>query len=393
MAAGRKRTKRTNGEGSVFEDRERGGWVGMLTVGGRRRKVRARTKAEVLAKFDALKSAAAEAASEGVVLDSTTTVRTLLLAWRDRTMANRELAPSSVSNYEWALDGLDREFGRLLVTGLDVDRVEQGFDRLAAGVRGKPLSRRSLKLYRSTLAQALDVGVRRRIITFNPARVAELTPTAARTIPRRALTPDEAATLWSALEGERLGNLYRLMLTTGLRPGEALGLCWDAVDLDARLLHVRRAVRRDRGRAELVDEVKTSGSWRTIALPAPAVDVLRDQRRAVAELRLAARVWAMVDHELVFPTAHGTVWDPANARDELTRICADAGIERIRPHELRHSCASLLNDQGVPLELIADLLGHVDTTMLSRVYRHRLRPSADAAVVVMGRMFGASEGA
>jgi integrase len=98
----------------------------------------------------------------------------------------------------------------------------------------------------------------------------------------------------------------------------------------------------------------------------------------------------MVDYELVFPTAHGTPWDPANARDELTRVCADAGIERIRPHELRHSCASILNDQGVPLELIADLLGHVDTTMLSRVYRHRLRPSADAAVDVMGRLFGAS---
>ena len=70
------------------------------------------------------------------------------------------------------------------------------------------------------------------------------------------------------------------------------------------------------------------------------------------------------------------------------RICTDAGIERVRPHELRHSAASILSDQGVPLELIADLLGHVDVTMLARTYRHRLRPSADAAVDVMGRLFG-----
>ncbi len=116
--------------------------------------------------------------------------------------------------------------------------------------------------------------------------------------------------------------------------------------------------------------------------------MLRAQRRDVAALKLAARVWAKVDAELVFPTSQGTPWDLSNVRDELTRICADAGIERVRPHELRHSAASILSDQGVPLELIADLLGHVDVTMLARTYRHRLRPSADAAVDVMGRLFG-----
>jgi integrase len=382
--------RRTNGEGSIHRDTTSGGWAGQIFLDGRRRKVRARTRAEVVAKLDKLKSDAAA----GIVVDGKATVGHMLEAWSERTMANRDLSPSSRSNYEWALRVLGHEFGKARLRSLDVDRVELGLDRIAtgsgAGSRGKPLSRRSLKIFRSTLAQALDVAVRRRIIAVNPARMAELTPSAARATPRRSLSPEEAATLWQALDGERLGNLFRLMLTTGLRPGEALGLCWDAVDLDAGLLHVRRAVRRDGGRAELVAEVKTPGSWRTIALPAPAVAVLRDQRRVVAELRLAARVWAMVDHELVFPTAQGTPWDPSNARDELTRVCADAGIPRVRPQELRHSCASILNDQGVPLELIADLLGHVDTTMLSRTYRHRLRPSADAAVDVMGRLFGAS---
>lgn len=382
--------RRTNGEGSVHRDATSGGWAGQIFIDGRRRKVRARTRAEVVSKLDKLKADAAA----GLAVDGRATVGDMLDAWRERTMANRDLSPSSVSNYEWALRVLRHEFGKVRLRSLDVDRVELGLDRIATGKgassRGNPISRRSLKLFRSTLAQALDVAVRRRILGFNPARMAELTPSAARTSSRRALSADEATMLWHALEGERLGNVFRLMLTTGLRPGEALGLCWDAIDLDAGLLHVRRAVRRDGGRAELVDEVKTSGSWRTITLPAPAVAVLRDQQRVVAELRRAARVWALVDHELVFPTAHGTPWDPANARDELTRICAEAEIGRVVPQELRHSCASILNDQGVPLELIADLLGHVDTTMLSRVYRHRLRPSADAAVDVMGRLFGST---
>jgi integrase len=380
--------RRTNGEGSIYRDATSGGWAGQIFVDGRRRKVRARTRADVVRKLDKLKADTAA----GIVVDGQATAGHMLEAWRERTMANRDLSPSSVSNYEWALRVLHHEFGKVRLRSLDVDRVELGLDRIATGEgassRGKPISRRSLKLFRSTLAQALDVAVRRRILAFNPARMAELTPTAARTSSRRALSPDEATALWHALEGERLGNLFRLMLTTGLRPGEALGLCWDAVDLDGGLLHVRRAIRRYGGRAELVDDVKTAGSWRTITLPAPAVAVLHDQHGVVRELRLAARVWALVDHELVFPTAQGTPWDPANVRDELTRICAAARIERVVPQELRHSCASILNDQGVPLELIADLLGHVDTTMLSRVYRHRLRPSANAAVEVMGRLFG-----
>ena len=311
-------------------------------------------------------------------------------------MANRDLSPSSRDNYEWALRILSGELGKVRLRDLDIARIETAIDRIATGTtpgaRGKPVSRRTLKLMRSTLAQVLDTAVRHKLIAANPARLAELTPTARKAEPRRALSPAEGAVLWDALAEERLGNLFKLMLATGLRPGEALGLCWDAVDLDAGELHVRRTVRRERGRAILVEDLKTAASYRTIAIPAPAIDVLRDQRRAVAEAKLAARVWAKVDADLVFPTIQGTPWDLSNARDELTRICADAGLERVRPHELRHSAASILSERGVPLEQIADLLGHVDVTTLARVYRHRPRRAIDAAVGTMDDLFGARRG-
>jgi integrase len=384
--------KRTSGTGAVYQDRASGQWIGEAVIDGKRRRVKARTKVDASKRIVALIN---DAQNGAPAADGNARVAELLDLWRERVLPNRSLSPASLDGYDHALRMLKLEFGRVRLRTLDIDRIEAGLDRLATGTvgssRGKPLSRRSLKLYRSTLAQVLDLGVRRKLISGNPARMAELTPTAARTRPRRSLTADEAEVLWAALEGQRLGNLFRLMLVTGLRPGEALGLAWDAVDLDAGLLHVRRAVRLERGRAVLVNEVKTSGSWRTIGLPAPAVAVLRAQRRAVAELKLAARVWATSDAELVFPTAQGTPWDLSNVRDELTRACAEAGVPRVTPHELRHSCASILNDRGVALELIADLLGHTDTTMLARTYRHRLRPSADAAVEVMGALFGAPE--
>lgn len=384
-------TKRSNGEGTVFREAGRGGWVGQITLDGKRRKVRAKTKTDVLAKLDKLK----RDADGGIATDGNATVGQILDQWRTRVLPNRArggagLSAASTEGYDWALNLLRTELGSVRLRSLTVDAVESAIDRIATGRhgRGKPLARRSLKMVRSTLAQALDLAVRKRMIPANPARAAELTPTATPARRRRSLTGDEAEVLWAALDGKRAGNLFRLMLLTGLRPGEALGLCWDAVDLDAGLLHVHRAIRRVRGRSVLGDGVKTDSSYRTIALPAPAVDVLRAQRVEIAKFKLAARVWSTNGHDLVFPSGNGVPYDLSHARRELEQICAAAGVPRITPHELRHSCASILNDRGVPLELIADLLGHRDVTTLTVTYRHRLRPSADAAVAVMGQMFG-----
>jgi integrase len=364
--------KRSNGQGSVY--REGNGWSALVTIDGRRRKVRARTKVDVEAKAAALR----RAADDGVVVDGKATVGQVLSQWRDRVLAGRELAPATRIKYLWTLDQLEAELGKTRLQTLDVNAVERALDGIATGRhgRGKPLSRASMGRMRDTLVAVLDFAQRRKAIASNPARLAVVSPTAAVPQPRRALERDEAEALWRALDGERLGALFRVMLTTGLRPGEALGLCWDAVDLERGEITVRRAVRLERGTAQLVEELKTSSSYRTIALPPPAIAELRRQRHAMA------------GPALVFPTANGGPWNPANVRRELARICSDNGLEVVLPNELRHSCASVLSERGVPLELIADLLGHRSTRMLDQTYRHRPRRAVDAAVDVMGELFG-----
>lgn len=381
--------RRINGEGSVYKDATRGDWIGLAYIGGERRKVRARTKTDALARLQQLRTDAAN----GPVAPGNVTVREILELWRDRVLASRQIAPSSREVYAWTLPVLIDELGRKRLRTLGVEDIERGLDKIATGAtgRGNPLSRRSLAAMRSTLAQALDMAVRRRMIPINVARLAEL-PVTRPVDARRALTPDEARRLWDALEHERLGGMFRLMLLTGVRPGEAAGLCWDAVDLDAGLLTVRRAVRREHGAARVVDELKTSSSWRTIALPVPAVDVLRTQRRVVAGLKLAASTWHKgAGGGLVFPTVNGGPWNSSNVLRDLTDICARNDLPRIRPNELRHTAATVLSDAGEPLELIADLLGHKNTRMLDATYRHRVRPAANAAVQVMGAMFGAAQ--
>ena len=312
MGSSPPRKRRVNGEGSLFEDKSRGGWVGMVYIDGRRRKVRAKTAFDAAAKLAVLRRQAAD----GIIVDGNATVADLLIRWHDRDLASRQMSSSTRGKYLWALGQLDSELGTVRLRRLDVDTIERALDSVATGTvgtsRGKPLARASVARVRDTLALALDFGVRRKMLATNPARLAVVTPTAKTAHNRRALDAKEAARLWNALQGERLGPLFRTMLLTGLRPGEAHGLCWDAVDLDRGEMTVRRSVRLERGAARLVDELKTNASYRTIALPAPAVEELRCQRRVVAEMKLAARVWVAVDPGLAFPTVTGGPWNPKN---------------------------------------------------------------------------------
>ncbi len=91
-----------------------------------------------------------------------------------------------------------------------------------------------------------------------------------------AVGPTEARAILAAVAGDRLEPLYALTLALGLRQGEALGLTWDDVDLDAATLTVRRTLQRSAHQYRF-EETKTHGSRRAITIPAPVVAALRQQ--------------------------------------------------------------------------------------------------------------------
>jgi integrase len=256
--------------------------------------------------------------------------------------------------------------------------------------KGRPFTRATLGKLRATLVQIIEFARRREMVTKNVADLAGMKPATGSTEPRRSLTPAEARKLfdWLGEQGaeEHLASMFRFGLTVGLRPGELYGVLWDDVDLDRQRLVVAHAVQRDGNRWKLVPVLKTDASYRTLGLPAVAVEELRRHRARQARHRLAASAWG--DERLVFPSRAGTVLDSRNVRRELSAACLAADVPVIRPNELRHTAASLMVDAGQALEQVADYLGHGSTRMLDFTYRHRIRPSADAAVETMDRLFG-----
>ncbi|WP_026257606.1 tyrosine-type recombinase/integrase [Actinopolymorpha alba] len=113
--------------------------------------------------------------------------------------------------------------------------------------------------------------------------------------------------------------------------------------------------------------VKTDGSERAVALPEACCAALkRHQELQANERESAGQAWR--DHDLVFATKIGTPIDPRNINRHFEELCTAAGVRRIRFHDLRHSCATLLYEQGVPIDDIQDALGHSSPTITKLIY-------------------------
>ncbi|AXI79946.1 tyrosine-type recombinase/integrase [Peterkaempfera bronchialis] len=236
---------------------------------------------------------------------------------------------------------------------------------------GKTLSPLTVTYVHSVLKSALEHAVREDELPSNVAR--NVKTTAPR--PRRfqPLTAAEARQSLQAASGDRLHALYELALRTGLRKGELLGLRWEDLDLDGGTASIHRSLQRTRTSGLTTLHTKTRASERRIALPTECVHSLKTHREHQQEERQAAGT-GWTDSGLVFTTSTGNPLDPANLTRRFGRLLSRAGLRRIRFHDLRHSTATLLLEQGVDLVVIKELLGHAHIGVTAGVYAHvRLR--------------------
>ena len=142
--------------------------------------------------------------------------------------------------------------------------------------------------------------------------------------------------------------------------------------------------------------------WQGPQVPTPHKSV-EDRRLSAATGRhksrngfLMGNRWPLRREDLVFVTTNGTPIGPSNIRRVISRMAVEAGIDGdLNPYELRHTATSLLSAAGVAPELLADVLGHRDTRMVFRHYRHQVTPTISVAADHIERALaqGAYQGA
>jgi integrase len=307
------------------------------------------------------------------------TVEAYLTRWLAR--IKPKVRPTTHRHYTWMVnDHIVPELGGIRLQRLSSDDVDRAMaNRLAAG-----LSPRSVHHMRAVLRTALTRALRDRLVAHNVAK--ETDPPKVERAHVKSLTPEEARTFLEGIGADRLEALYRVALAVGLRSGEALGLRWEDIDLDARRLHVTYALQRVDGRLVMV-EPKTERSRRTVPLPEVVVDALRRHRRRQLQDRLLAGArWR--ETGLVFTTTIGTPLDHSSVSKAFHAALTAAGVRRIRFHDLRHSCASLLLAQGVPARVVMEVLGHSTITLTMNTYSHVIPALLDDAAAAMDRALG-----
>lgn len=368
-------SKRANGEGSIFKrkDGSRSGAITYNDTAGarKRRTVYGRTQAEVRAK---LKDARERVEAGQPVKDSALSVGQWLDTWvstslaaSDRKQATKDLYATVVRKH--LVPGLGTVgLGRLKATDVEA---------FIADRRAQGLSSSTVRTIYTVLRSAFDIAVRDGLVKANV--VAAVQRPAVERREAAYLTAAQAKGLLAALHGDRLDPLVRVMLLTGLRRGEALGLHWADVDLDAGQLRVRWTLSRTSRGLEL-GQPKTAASRRTIPLPAGAVEAFKAQRLQQAKDKLAAGT-SWTDAGLVFTTEVGTLLEPRNVLRRFDAVARKAGLPGVGLHTLRHTTATFLLAAGVHMKVVQVIAGHSSYSITADIYSHvepaRAREAAD----------------
>ncbi len=383
-------SKRSNGEGTIYRNKERNRFEGQVTVGIKpdgkpiRRKVSGRTKAEVAKRMAEVR----ERCTHGPGLPSDVTVADWLGYWVSIVLPTADIASSTRESYEdlcaWYL--IPR-LGRIRLVKLSPADVRGVLVSMSAD----GYSSNTQRLARAALRRALRVAEAEGYVQRNVAGLTDGVKLDTKI--GRTMKPDQIKALLSSVSGDRIEPVLHVLLATGLRRSEVLGLSWSDIDLSASpaTIQVSHALKREKS-GLVLGEPKTKRTKRVLYIPHATARHLKEYRVSQVREKLEfgpgwGGDWSEVD--FVFTTPIGTPIDPRNFGRYLEQATATAGLGKWTPHEFRHTAASLMIASGVPLKQVSEALGHSSISVTADVYGHLFAPSMAAADAMAQVMYGA----
>lgn len=352
------RGRAVNGTGTVYFDKRTRKYIGEVQIKGVRYKRSGATAKEARDRLDA---EVIRKLGDGCEVESSQTFGAWVEHWLDSVYPN-DVSAKTVELVRDTLSTHAKPIFPVKLRELTIEDVERMLARCKNKRTGEKLSHSALNRVRVNVSQALQEAMRRGYVNRDVAALAR-TPKGnaldrAEGEGRQALDAAQLAALFAAAEGDKLAHLLRVSVELAVRPGEAAGLTWPEVDFDRRVAHV--GLMRD-GQVKTVE--------RSIKLTDAAYTALV-AAKAAQERQKARAGSAWVERGFVFTTRTGAPVDAGNVRRTLRRLCVKAGVPVITPYELRHSkLTELSDDASIPLAVLADLAGHVDTRMIMKHYR------------------------
>jgi integrase len=321
---------RGRNEGSISQ-RSNGTWRAQVSSDGRRISKSFHTKTEGLTWLRKMQSEVDRGLDfhGGKIL-----LQEYLEQWLEASKVS--LRPKTALQYEQVIrKHIAPHIGNIPVNALRLVKVEQFYSTLLQSGVGV----RTVRIVHAVLHKALEKAVRYQIVAYNPVHGAIL--------PRekhgemQILDERQLGQFLVAAKGSRFEALYYLAVSTGMRQGELFGLKWSDLQWQSGTLNIQRQVQKIPRVGWDFEEPKTRAGCRTIKLGEGVLQVLREHKLN-QELQKTAEGDRWQDFDLIFPSSIGTPIDRSNLRADFNKVLDQAGLPRIRFHDLRHTAASIL---------------------------------------------------
>ena len=306
----------------------------------------------------------------GGCISSTETVAEFLKQWLPYQTKKRPLAPKTAERYQSLAAHATRQLGKVPLKDLTTFALDDLYVKLS-----ETLAPKTVREVHGVLHVALKRAVKTKLIPFNPADGCDL--------PRIdqkeavALSAEQLAKYQGLATGTGIYLLIRLAGATGARRGELLATTWADLDWPNMKLRIERSLYQVKGDIG-IKPTKTRQA-RVISIPPSLIAYLNLHKKTQDQHRNLYGPDYKTELNLIFADAEGSYLLPSSVTRAAVRLARKAGLSRVGIHTLRHTHASLLLHNGVPITNISKRLGHRDAYTTARITRNAI-PDTDQDV-------------
>jgi len=359
--------RRKNGEGSI-RFRKDGRWEGRYTVGYNAQTGKPISKSIMGSTYEdislRLKNAISEVGKHRNINSCSLSVSEWVTVWFE-TYSKPVIRESTVASYDSNIrNHIIPNIGLISLTALSPFDIQMMYNKMKESGRVRNpekmpstgLSSSTIRSVHSLLRQCLEQAVCEGIIPHNPVANCRLPPKHQEEM--KVISPEKVGAYLKAADEHDVLALFFLALSSGMRRGELLALLWSDLNVIESTISVSKQVTGGKGRL-VVSAPKTSNSIRTIAIPKQATSLL------------VAEHYKHPESPFLFPSPKtGNMYYPDSIGRLHKRILSNAGLEKIRFHDLRHTFATLAIQNGVDIKTLSSMLGHCSAGFTLDTYAH-----------------------
>lgn len=281
--------------------------------------------------------------------------------------APNKLKPITAYTYEKQVESRFKDyFGNKKISDITTAVLSEFFCNMKKS-DGRPVAPSTAKKAFTIMESILHFAVSQGYIKENPCTGVILPQKdVCEDAKRKFLTDEELPRFLALFEGySDFNTMIKVLLYTGLRSGELLGLSWSDIDFEHSQIHVNHTLSKVGGK-KILTTPKTKGSKRIIHMSATVCNLLKEHRIHQFELQCCLESFA--HPEMVFTSGLGNYKDRSSLNTALRRHLINTEFDFMTLHKLRHSNATLLLNAGVDIKVVSEHLGHSDIGTTGNIY-------------------------